>query len=122
MKTNDWLITLPKTFPWNTFMTEMAQLDDGSTTKRFKIPARSTITADDALYILHDGYVRGYLHVRRVSYMHQGFTCSTTGTYWAPGTYAECEGPWVHCPPRPFTNPMRGFQGLRHYTPAEVTS
>lgn len=111
MKTKFWVATIPKKVDWATWLKEMDVVAAGTHSKYFKIPKHSSMFAGDVLYVVHDGAVRGHLPVTAVHTHSASFTCSTTGSTWPPGCYAELSAPFTPVKPRP----MKGFQGVRRY-------
>lgn len=64
------------------------------------------------VYIVHDGFVRGYHELKFVIYRDDHEVLSTEGKgYWPAGWYLVRNPEWNEVDPVP----MRGFQGWRYY-------
>jgi hypothetical protein len=108
--TRSWIVTLPKTVAWESYEEELAAVADGSQVMNYRLPRRpATMAAGDRMYITHQGIVKGWMAIQDVVHKPDGFTCTTTGTFWEPGWYVERTGTFHAV--APFAYP--GFQGYR---------
>lgn len=104
----DIVITLPKTIKWSDYEKELDTVKDGKQVMNFKVGHFPKISPGAKCYILHDGFVRGWMTVVKLS--EKNFTCSTTGKEWK-GKFIERTGKFNKIEPIP----MQGFQGFRYF-------
>lgn len=72
--------------------------------------AIGTVGAEDRVYYVEDGYVRGFAVIERTQ-LRESQVCDTTGREWPPGFYIFMDAAswkWI----RPI--PMKGFRGFRY--------
>jgi hypothetical protein len=111
-------ITIPKAFSWDDFMREMDVLANNmGETKNVRFQGKpQMMQPGDRMYIVYDGFVRGYLVYEGHVFLPSDWTCSTTQRKMKAGHYMRLRGPWTETPKWP----MQGFQGYRRYTPPEA--
>ncbi len=104
----DIIITLPKTINWSDYELELNAVKDGKEVMNFKVNAFPKTTIGKRCYIVHNGYIKGWMKITGMS--SKEFKCSTTGKLWK-GNFIERSGPFNYIEPIP----MKGFQGFRYY-------
>jgi len=112
-KAKAWVLTVPKTTEWKIYLKEIETVKDGTQEMRYKtryFPKEMKV--GDKCYVVHDGFVQGWMKITKMLDMPEGFTCTTTGNYWEPGKYIVRSGPFHH----ESGTPMTGFRGIREYT------
>lgn len=107
----NWIITLPKTIPWETYQRELEIVRDGSQVMNYKLPyCPKEMKIGDCCYVTWNGRVRGWMKIVGIG-EREGFTCTTTGTHYPPGWYMQRSGEFhvVDGPDYP------GFRGIRKF-------
>lgn len=113
----DLLITIPKTVKWGQWLDECwdvvyhgGTLNYRISTSFNRLPKNTLGGPDDRVYVVHDGFIRGYHHLQDIRFL-DGFKCQTTLIYWPAGYYLVRSGGFqsIHPIPHP------GFQGWRYY-------
>jgi hypothetical protein len=106
----DWVITVPKTISWDTWLSELSHARNVGEFMNYRLPRRIRAVKGDRCFVVYDGAIRGWMPVKGVVHMPDGFMCSTTGRVWPEGCYLVRWPSFHHvkdCPP------MKGFQGIR---------
>lgn len=107
----DWVITIPKTIPWEHYEKELKAVHDWKQVMNFRIPYNpKNVNPNDRCFVVWNGYVRGWMAIVWSGHA-ESFTCSTTGEVHKGGYYVSRSGPFHYIDPIP----MRGFQGFRKY-------
>lgn len=103
----DIIITIPKKIAWTNYQKELDRAFDGEV-MNFKVSNFPKTCKGKRCYVVHDGYIRGYMIISKLS--EKSFKCTTTGKVWA-GKFIERTGKFfsLDCPIK-----MRGFQGFRY--------
>lgn len=104
----DIIITLPKSVKWVEYEKELDKVKGGEEIINFKVNNFPKINVGCKCYLVHDGFIRGWMEV--VGLSEKEFTCSTTGKKWV-GKFIERSGPFHNIDPIL----MKGFQGFRYY-------
>jgi hypothetical protein len=105
-----WIVTIPKTVDWVSYVQELNAVSDGSSMMWYRVPFKPKVQLGDRFYITYDGNLRGYMIVSKIAHFPEGFTCSTTGKFWKPGWYIGRTGEFFWH--NKFTH-FPGFRGLR---------
>ena len=87
---------------------ELDKVKGGEEIINFKVNNFPKINVGCKCYLVHDGFIRGWMEV--VGLSEKEFTCSTTGKKWV-GKFIERSGPFHNIDPIL----MKGFQGFRYY-------
>ena len=106
-----WILTIPKTTPWNEYKKELAAVADGSHVLNYRTRHfPKEMKTGDRCYIVHDGKVRGWMII--VGMVNaKPWTCTGTGTKWPAGKYIQRSGAF-----HPVDGPlMNGFRGVRKF-------
>lgn len=103
---SDIAITIPMHVAWEDYQMELDRAADGET-MNFKVSGMPKASPGDRCYVVHRGYVRGYMIISGLS--EEGFTCTTFGHRY-DGKFIQRTGPFYPVEPIP----MRGFQGFRY--------
>lgn len=103
----DIIITIPKTINWEDYELELDKASNGAVLN-FKVSNFPKSNIGDKCYLLHNGYIKGYMIISGLS--EKEFTCSTTHKNWK-GKFIERTGEFYKITPIP----MKGFQGFRYY-------
>ena len=109
----DIIVTLPAKTKWEEYQKELDLVLDGTTVMNFKVPVMPKCVAGDNCFLVHKGYVVGFMVIVGVS--RKEFTCSVTGKKWS-GIFVERSGPFYEIVPFP----MKGFQGFRYANSAAL--
>lgn len=107
----DWIITVPKTTPWEEYQQELDAVSDGSCTMNYRVPYKpKEMKAGDRCFVTWNGKVRGWMKITDI-WNSDGFTCTTTGKVWPAGWYVSRSGKFnvTDGPLYP------GFRGYRKY-------
>lgn len=104
----DIIVTIPATIKWDEYKKELDRAAKGEILN-FKVNHFPKTEKGCKCYILHRGYIRGYMFISGLS--TKKFTCTTTGKVWA-GKFIERTGKYY-----PLIRPisMTGFQGFRYF-------
>lgn len=71
---------------------------------------------DGRVYVVHDGFVRGYQELIHVAYREANEVLDpVTGGFWPEGWYLVRNPEWHEINPIP----MKGFQGFRYFNEVE---
>lgn len=105
---SDIVITIPKKIKWSDYEKELEKVRDGSQVINFKVRHFPKVNVGNKCYLVHDGYVRGWMEI--VGLKEQEFTCTTTGKLWK-GKFIQRSGSFNKID----KVPMKGFQGFRYY-------
>lgn len=113
------IITVPAKTSWSLLEQEFARCEKYSDSKLFRVPnlPRSGNVVGAKCYVVHQGVVKGWIHVSALI-PHHKFRCTTTGEVYE-GTFIECSGPFSYMKEKIY---MRGFQGWRYYNPKAVAA
>lgn len=103
----DIAITIPKSTRWEDYEEELAAARAGEVLN-FKVRQFPRTEPGRRCYVVHDGAVRGWMHISGLS--EKAFTCTTTGKRWE-GKFIERTGEF-HPLEEPV--PMKGFMGFRY--------
>lgn len=104
------VITLPSKVQWEDYKKELAKAVDGKQVLNFKVfNFPKGITKGDRCYLVHRGYVVGWMTI--TGFSEKEFRCTTTGKKWK-GKFIERSGPFHYINDR---IPMKGFQGFRYF-------
>lgn len=110
---SDWIVTLPASFEWPEYEAELLAATLLGHEMHFKVPPRiKSVRPGDRCFITWRGFVRGWMHVRRVEWRSKRWRCETTGRIWSPGVYVVRAGPWHR---ESAVVAYKGFQGIRRY-------
>ena len=63
----------------------------------------------DRMFVVWNGFIRGWMTIESTNRIPDTFTCMSTGKAWKPGWYIQRGGPWHGIK----TIPMKGFRGVR---------
>lgn len=111
MTCSDWVITVPQTVEWNSYLRELKDAAERDLTLNFRVPfIPKALKAGDRCFVVYKGFVQGWLEVIGWVTYPESWKCSTTGRQWAAGKYVQRKAP-LHLLKEPI--PMRGFQGIR---------
>lgn len=104
----DIVVTLPKSVKWSDYEMELQKASEGQI-MNFKVNAFPKTGIGSRCYILHDGFIKGYMLISGLS--EKDFTCTTTGRNWK-GKFIERTGKFFK-----LIDPieMKGFQGFRYF-------
>lgn len=103
----DIIITIPRGISWEEYEMELKAAKNGEI-MNFKVNAFPKTAIGKKCYIVHRGFIRGYMIISGFS--SKKFTCSTTGKEWE-GKFIERTGDFF-----PINSiKMIGFQGFRYY-------
>lgn len=102
------IITLPKKIKWEEYIHELDQAEKGAI-MNFKVNNFPSVVKGDKCYLIHNGYIKGYMLIHGLS--EKDFTCTTTGNKWS-GKFIERTGKFYYLD-NPI--PMTGFQGFRYF-------
>ena len=105
----DIVITLPKSFSWDEYTKEIQHALDNEEVLNFKVPYLPKVIKGDKCYVVHQGYVRGFMYI--VGTSTEPFECTTTNRKWK-GNFVQRSGDFHEIDPIP----MKGFQGFRYFT------
>ena len=110
----NWVITIPKSTPWETYQKELATVADGSSVMNYRtryFPKEMKV--GDRCYLVWDGRVRGWMKIVGMVDAVDPWRCTTTGITWSPGKYIQRSGEFheVDGPE------MTGFRGVRKFNP-----
>ncbi len=105
---SDIIITLSKNILWEDYKKELKAAENGYSLN-FKVNNFPNVNIGEKCYLLHDGFIRGYMIISGLS--EKEFDCTTTGKKWR-GKFIERTGEFHYINPIP----MRGFQGYRYFT------
>jgi hypothetical protein len=109
----DIIVTLPAKIKWEEYQKELDLVLDGTSIMSFKVPVMPKCIAGDKCFLVHKGYVVGFMIIVGVS--SKEFSCTVTGKKWK-GIFVERSGPFY--PIKPFI--MKGFQGFRYASSKEL--
>ena len=104
----DIIITVPKNIDWSDYQKEIDAVADGKQIMNFKVNNFPKTEIGAKCYVLHDGFIRGYMIISGLS--EKEFDCTTTGKKWK-GKFIERTGKFY--PIKPIA--MKGFQGFRYF-------
>lgn len=124
---NDIILTWPRDRPLQSYLDELVKAENDGLVINFRVahPPRDAIVSGNQVsvsfrgvqrlpkcYMVHDGYVRGYLEVLEVAYKGSGIVHDTQGdpNRYPAGWYIVRHPKWHPIDPVP----MRGFQGFRY--------
>jgi len=115
----DLLITIPKTVKWGQWLDECWDTVYNGGTLNYRISSsfnrlpKKVVGGQgthDRVYVVHDGFIRGYHELQDVKWL-DGFKCQTTMRDWPAGYYLVRSGPFHPITPIPH----KGFQGWRYF-------
>lgn len=109
---DDIIVTLPKSIPWETYLKELQQAEKDDLILNFKVPFFPKKEVERC-YIVHDGKVRGWQQI--YGYETTAFKCETTGKRWT-GKFIQRRGKFF---PTVIATPFKGFQGWRYFKTME---
>jgi len=112
------IVTTPKSQMANAAKEAAECLDNGggSYFRRFSLSRPPTVTIDDRVYYVEDGFIRGFAVITGITNIPRCMQCDTSGRWYDPGFYIFMPAEswrWI----RPI--PMRGFQGFRYLKRAD---
>lgn len=106
-----WVLTLPQHVEWTDYERELATVADGQSVMNYRTAhAPKDMKSGDRCYVVHRGYVVGWMNVVNVVKRDEPWICSTTGTTWPAGTYIQRSGQFHRVPAGWH---MPGFRGVR---------
>lgn len=76
----DIIITLPANIKWNDYEIELEKVKDCNEVINFKVPNTPKVKEGDKCYIVHQGYIRGFMLIKGI--INNSFQCTTTGKEW----------------------------------------
>lgn len=104
------IITLPKSVKWEDYQKEIDTVADRSYVMNFKVNGFPKVKIGARCYIIHNGFIRGWMEI--VGFSAKDFSCTTTGAGWS-GKFIERSGEFHEIKN---SIPMKGFQGFRYVT------
>lgn len=105
------LITIPKDIPWEEYKKELDAVADGSQEMLFRLSGHpKKVGPGDRCYVCHRGYIIGWMKITGIEDKPLGFTCTTTGIKWPPGTYLKRSGEFHYLKAKVPTPGFRGFK------------
>lgn len=113
----DLVITWPKTRNFEDYMTACtgAWMRHEDINYRISKPPSFEFGAhaerSGRVYVVYDGFVRGYHELKYVIYRDDHEVLAVDGGFWPAGWYLVRDPVWYEIEPVP----MRGFQGWRYY-------
>lgn len=114
---NSIVVTLPSNVEWSDYEKELERVKNYDEVMNFKVyNFPKGIKRGDKCYIVHRGYVKGWMKI--MGFSEKKFTCTTTGRDFN-GKFIERSGPFHYIDKK---IPMRGFQGFRYFNISELTS
>jgi len=117
MSVDDWVITVPKKIKWEDYMREVKDAEERNLILNFRVRAiPKDMNPGDRIFVLWNGFIRGWMRLDSTTHIEGYFVCSTTGLEWGPGWYLQRVPPWHAIKPIP----MVGFRGVRRLEGAHV--
>ena len=110
---SDWIVTLPMTVQWHDYERELAAVANWKAVLNYRIHYKPKAQKGDRCFIVWKYCVRGWMEIVGVEWYPGGFVCQTSGKIWKRGFYLQRSGPF-HYVGGP---EMKGFRGLRRYSP-----
>lgn len=108
----NWVITIPKTIDWSEYQRELDAVKDGSQVMNYRVRFfPKEMKEKDRCYIVHDGFVKGWMEIVGLYESDNPWVCTTTGAFWPAGRYIQRSGPF-HEVAGPA---MTGFRGVRKF-------
>lgn len=105
----DWVITIPKTVPWEEYQKELDFVEENKDVLlNYRLPYQPKAKPGEMCYVVHDGYIRGWMAIKKVGYFI-GFQCTITAEEWPDGHYIQRGGKFHKIDPVKMT----GFRGIR---------
>lgn len=105
-------ITVPKSTLWSDYEKELEDVKDGRLMLNFKVPTYpKKVKEGDRCYVVHNGFIKGWMTITGIIDRSSGFDCQTTGRQWGSGIYV-CRSGEFHYLSKEV--PMKGFQGYRY--------
>lgn len=104
------VVTWPKKRSLESYLSELRTAEAQGKVIHFRVPSYPTIPYGGRCYMVHDGFVRGYLITLGFS-NGTGVIDPITGEIWPFGKYVVRNPHWNPVDPVP----MKGFQGWRYY-------
>lgn len=109
-KRRSMIITLPSSVNWEDYEKEIDKVKNYKQVMNFKVHNFPCgITVGDRCYIVHRGFIRGWMEI--VGFSEKDFSCTTTGKKWR-GKFVERSGPFHYIEEN---LPYKGFQGFRYF-------
>lgn len=109
------VMTWPKSRPLESYLEELRKAEEQGLTIHFRVPSLPEIPFGARCYMVHDGYVRGWLVTLGFS-DGTGVTDPITGEPWPKGKYIVRNPHWT---PLEYPKRMKGFRGWRYYSECE---
>lgn len=104
------IITLPSTTKWSDYENELRKAANYKHVLNFKVHNfPNGIHKGDKCYIVHNGYVMGWMEI--VGFSEEPFVCTTTNKKW-DGKFIQRSGPFHYLKEK---IPYKGFQGFRYF-------
>jgi predicted RNA-binding protein with PUA-like domain len=104
------IVTLPSDVSWEEYEKELERVKDYHEVMNFKVyNFPKGIKRGDKCYIVHKGYVKGWMKI--TGFSEKRFQCTTTGKEYY-GKFIERSGPFHYIED---VIPIRGFQGFRYF-------
>jgi hypothetical protein len=108
----DIALTWPQTRSLASYVLELDKARQNKQVVNFRVHILPTRTPVERCYMVHEGFVCGWMRVRRLVH-HNGHSVRDpiTGQFWPAGYYIVRSPVW-----HPLNNgaPMKGFQGFRY--------
>lgn len=104
----DILITIPAKIKWSDYEKELEAVKDCKQVMNFKVPSRPNVKAMDKCYLLHKGFIVGWMNIMGV--VSHSFDCTTTKKHYE-GIFVQRCGTFNYLE-KPVK--MKGFQGYRY--------
>lgn len=112
----DLVLTWPKTTKLVTYVNMLDQAAERDLVINFRVSSPPVMDEGECqrVYMVHDGWIRGWNKFLSVEYRHAGEVQQARGGgYWPEGWYIVREAAW-HPLPKEFQEPMVGFRGFRY--------
>jgi len=118
-----WVVTIPKTTPWDEYRRELAAVEaDPHMTLNFRVPHfPREMKVGDRCYVVWNGRIRGWMEIVGLDEFDRGWTCEVTGREWPPGKYIQRKGKFHHLNHQPEMTGFRGVQQLVKWPDEEAT-